>query len=200
MTALLQPDLLTEEEYLETEEFAETKHEYLGGQVHAMAGANNQHNTIAMNFLGLLHAQLRSKPCKPFNSDTKVRIPFRDHIRFYYPDAMIVCESSDPLLHYQENPVVILEVLSESTRRTDLNEKTEAYLSLPSLRVLLLAESDSQTVIIHRRDSAGLFQSGILRPPATEIPLPEIEASLRLFDLYEGTNLPAAISSESPRG
>lgn len=194
------PILLTEEKYLEAEEFAENKNEFVAGHSFPRAEGTNRHNAIATNFLCGLYPQLRGKLCHPCNSDTKVRIPFRDHIRFYYPDAMIVCESSDPLLHYQEKPVVILEVLSESTRRTDLNEKTEAYLSLPSLRVLLLAESDSQTVIIHRRDSTGHFQSGILRPPATEIPLPEIEATLRLSDLYEGTNLPAAMPSESPRG
>lgn len=50
------------------------KHEYIGGTVHAMAGATIRHNNIATNALGMLYGQLRGKPCQPFNSDTKVRI------------------------------------------------------------------------------------------------------------------------------
>jgi Uma2 family endonuclease len=192
------PLLLTELEYLHAEELAETKHEYLGGQVHAMAGANNRHNRIATNFIGNLHPQLRGKRCQPCNSDTKVRIEFRDHIRFYYPDAMVVCEPSADHLHYQEKTVVVLEVLSESTRRTDLGEKTEAYLSIPTLRCLLLADSETQSVIVHLRQPDGRFETQLLQDPASQIPLPEIEAILTLSDLYEGTDLPAATPPAKP--
>jgi Uma2 family endonuclease len=92
MTAVRQPSsLLSIEDYLAGEEQPGVKHEYLGGVVHAMAGASNRHNIIASNFLGALIARFRGKSCQPFNSDTKVRITFPDHTRFYYPDAMVVC-------------------------------------------------------------------------------------------------------------
>jgi len=90
MTALLQPAPIKVEEYLEGELLSEVKHEYLGGEVHAMAGAGNRHNQIATNVTGLLFAHLRGEPFRPFNSDTKVRIELANHTRFSYPDAMAV--------------------------------------------------------------------------------------------------------------
>jgi Uma2 family endonuclease len=77
-------------EYLEGEELAPAKHEYVGGIVYAMAGARNRHNQIATNVVGELYAVLRGSPCQPFNSDTRVRIRHGDDVRFYYPDAMVV--------------------------------------------------------------------------------------------------------------
>jgi Uma2 family endonuclease len=94
MTVLRQPDSITVSDYLAGEEISDRKHEYLGGTVHAMAGATIRHNNIALNCLAALHGILRGKSCQPFNSDTKVRIEFPDHTRFYYPDAMVVCQSN----------------------------------------------------------------------------------------------------------
>ncbi len=143
MTAVKKPDLLSVEEYLEGEELSETKHEYLGGTVHAMAGATIRLNNIAGNAFGVLFGKLRGKPCQPFNSDTKVRIELADHTRFYYPDAMVVCQSNPETDHVQNQPVVVIEVLSESTRRTDMGEKRDGYLAIPSLKVLMLVETDA---------------------------------------------------------
>lgn len=186
MTALEKPDFISVSEYLAGEEVANVKHEYVGGTVHAMAGATNRHNAIAMNALGTLFAQLRGKTCRPYNSDTKVRIDYADHTRFYYPDAMVVCRSNPELDHFQESPVVIIEVLSESTRRTDLAEKREAYLTMPSLKVLLLVEPDSSRVTAHRRRSEGGFGTEVFEGSGAVIPLAEIEADLPLADLYDG--------------
>jgi len=76
-------------DYLAGEEVSEVKHEYLGGTVHAMAGASNRHNGIATSALLALGTQLRGKTCQPFNSDTKVRIEFPDHTRFYRKPIII---------------------------------------------------------------------------------------------------------------
>jgi len=114
------------------------KHEYLGGAIHAMAGATNGHNEIAMNALGVLYGSLRGKPCRPYNSDTKIRLELSGHTRFYYPDAMVVCHPNPRSDSFQDHPVVVIEVLSESTRRIDLGEKCDAYLKIPSIYVSLL--------------------------------------------------------------
>jgi Uma2 family endonuclease len=185
MTARKLPNLITVSDYLAGEEFSDIKHEYLGGTVHAMAGATIRHNKIALNSLATLHGILRGKPCQPFNSDTKVRIEFPDHTRFYYPDAMVVCQSNPDSQHYQTQPVVVIEVLSDSTRRADLSEKRDAYLTIPSLKVLLFVEPETPAVTLHRRLPEGGFTMEHHDGLDAIIPLPEIEASLTLADLYE---------------
>jgi Uma2 family endonuclease len=185
MTALKQPNSLTIAEYLSGEKIGDVKHEYLGGTVHAMAGASNQHNAIAVNALLSLGTRLRGKSCRPFNSDTKVRIEYPDHTRFYYPDALVVCDLNPPTDHFQDRPVVIVVILSDSTRRADLGEKRDAYLMIPSLKVLIFVESETPAVVVHRRKPEGGFsveaQSGL----DAVIPLPEIDASLPIAELYE---------------
>lgn len=178
-TAVRPPGFITPIEYLAGEEISDTKHEYLDGTVHALAGATLQHNDIAGNCFAFLHGQLRGKPCQPYNSDTKVRIVFPNCNRFYCPDAMVVCQSNSRTDHFQNRPVVIIEVLSDSTRRTDIGEKCAAYLTIPSHKVLLFVEPDTAPVTLHRRQPEGEF--GI----EAVIPLPEIEASLSLADVYE---------------
>lgn len=185
MSAVKQPHFITVHDYLAGEEISSTKHEYLGGTVHAMAGATNQHNSIAVNSLASLHGQLRGKSCQPFNSDTKVRIEFPDHTRFYYPDAMVVCQTNPASDHFQNQPVVIIEILSDSTRRADLGEKRDAYLTIPSLKLLLFVEPDSPAVTLHRRLPEGGFAIERYTGLDATILLPEIDASLSLADLYE---------------
>ncbi|MEO7100820.1 MAG: Uma2 family endonuclease [Luteolibacter sp.] len=191
MTAVQQPDFIAIDDYLAGEEGSDTKHEYLGGTVHAMAGATNQHNAIATSTPLSLGSQLRGKSCQPFNSDTKVRIEFPDHTRFYYPDAMVVFRANPAADHFQDHPVVIVEVLSDSTRRTDLGEKRDAYLTISTLKVLLLVEPGFPTVTVYRRKPEGGFAAEQYSGPDSSIPLPEIDSSLSLADLYERVELNA---------
>jgi Uma2 family endonuclease len=170
---------------------------YLGGTVHAMAGATIRHNNIAGNCFASLHSSLRDKTCQPLNSDTKVRIEFPDHTHFYYPDAMVVCQSNPDTDHFQNLPVVIIEVLSDSTRHTDLGEKRDAYRTISSSKALIFVDSDSPTVTHHRRMGEGGFEIERYNGLDTSISLPEIEASLKLADLYDRVDFPSAV--DSPR-
>lgn len=191
MPALKQQNFVTIPDYLAGEEISDVKHEYIGGTVHAMAGATNRHNTIATNAIASLHGSLRGKSCQPFNSDTKVRIEFPDHTRLYYPDAMVVCDSRSGTDHFQDRPVVIVEVLSDSTRRADLGEKRDAYLTISSLKVLIFVEPDFASVTLHRRKPEGGFAIEHHAGLDSVIALPEIEATLALADLYERVELTA---------
>ena len=150
-----------------------------------MGGFSNRHNTIAVNSLVFLHSQLRGKAFQAFNSSTKIRIEFPDHTRFYYPDAMVVCQSNPLTDHFQDQPVVIIEVLNDSTRRADLGEKRDAYLTLPSLKVLLFVEPEMPSVTLQRRKSGGGFAIEHHGGLDAVIPMPEIDASLALADLYD---------------
>ena len=123
MTAAEKLALVSVEDYLAGELNSTTKHEYLGGMVYAMARARNAHNVIATNAVGVLHARLRGKKCRPFNSDTKIRVRLPTHWRFYYPDASIVCRPNPQSESFQDEPAAIFEVMSKATRRLDMSEK-----------------------------------------------------------------------------
>ncbi|MCW1883246.1 Uma2 family endonuclease [Luteolibacter flavescens] len=185
MTALRKPLLVSVADYLAAEEDGDAKHEYLGGVVHAMAGGTARHNAISSNILGALVARLRGKPCQPFNSDMKLRVELADQTRFYYPDAMVVCEGKPDHSLYQDQPSVIVEVLSDSTRRIDLTEKRDAYLTIASVRHLIFVEPDEARVIVYRRRETGDFETGEHVGLDAVIELPEIEAQLPLAELYE---------------
>src|SRR5215211_7133716 len=91
MSAVKKLNLVSVADYLAGELVSPVKHEYLGGVVYAMAGARNVHNIIGTNILGSLHGRLRGKRCRPFNSDTKIRIRLPFQTRFYYPDTSVIC-------------------------------------------------------------------------------------------------------------
>ena len=177
------------EEYLAGESHAERKHEYIDGVVYAMVGATNSHNTIATNVTGLLHAQLRGKACRVFNADAKVRVRLPSGTRFYYPDASVVCQPNPPGDSFNDTPVVIVEVLSESTRRVDEHEKREAYAAIDTLLVYVLFEQDTAAAVVYRRGDAGFAREVFLGRGAV-IPLAEVGCELRLADVYANVALP----------
>jgi len=172
-------------DYLEGELVSPIKHEYLDGSVYAMAGSRNAHNIIALNTLIALGIRLGGKRCRPYNSDTKIRIRLPRRIRFYYPDASVVCRPNKQQDSYQDKPAVIAEVLSKRTRRIDEVEKKEWYLKIPSLGVYLLIEQDSPAVVAYRRAKDG-FVREVYQGLKAVIPLPEIGTELPLAEIYEG--------------
>jgi Uma2 family endonuclease len=177
-------NLVSVEDYLAGELVSPVKHEYVGGVVYAMAGARNAHNLIATNTVGALYARLRGKPCRPFNSDTKIRIRLPTQVRFYYPDVSVVCRPNPQTDSFQDEPVVIVEVLSRRTRRIDEGEKKDAYLSIPSLGVYVLVEQDTAAVVAFRRTEAG-FVREVREGLDAVLPLGEIGIDLPLAEIYE---------------
>ena len=185
MSTASRPASVSVADYLAGEAAADRRHEYVAGGVYAMVGGSNAHNLIATNVTGLLHAQLRGGPCRVFNADTKVRIERDSGPRFYYPDASVVCQPNPAADTYNERPVVIVEVLSDSTRRTDEHEKMEAYTALPSLAAYLLFEQDAPVAVVYRRGASGFTREAYSGLTAV-IPLPDVRSELRLVNVYEG--------------
>ena len=196
MTAAQKLNLISVEDYLAGELVSSVKHEYLGGVVHAMAGARNVHNTIAGNAFASLHARLRARRCRPFNSDTKIRVRLPTQVRFYYPDASVICRPNAPQESFQDEPAAVFEVLSKATRRIDEGEKKDAYLTIPSLGVYVLIEQESAAVVVHRRTEQGFVREVYLGLDAT-ILLPEIEAELPLREVYEGVEFSPEAEAEN---
>jgi Uma2 family endonuclease len=197
MTAVKKLNLVSVEDYLEGELVARMKHEYLGGVVYAMAGARNAHNTIAVNWIAAVATQLRGKPCQAFNSDTKVHVRLPTQTRFYYPDGMIVCRPNPHLDTFQDNPVVVAEVTSVTTRRTDEGEKKDAYLSIPSLTAYLLIETSRPRVVVHRRGADDNFVPEVYEGLDSVVPLDDVGCSLALAELYERIDFTAAAREDA---
>jgi Uma2 family endonuclease len=127
---------------------------------------------------------LRGQPCRPFNSDTKIRVRQPTHVRFYYPDASVVCGTNPQTDSFQDAPVALFEVLSRKTRRTDEGEKRDAYLTIPSLDVYVLVEQHTALAVVFRRTDSG-FVREVYEGLDAILPLSEIGISLPIAEIYE---------------
>jgi len=172
----------TKEEYLAFEEASEGKHEYYAGRIVAMAGGTLDHSTISTNVTSALQSILMSenKPCRPFNSDAKIYVEKSES--YVYPDTSVVCgevETHDVKNDGITNPILIVEVLSDSTASYDRGVKFRKYCSLPSFKEYVLITQDEPIVEVLFRDvdfwrmttTVGLDRSVRLNSLNIEIPM-----------------------------
>jgi len=131
-------ETLSVAEYLALEGRSDTRHEYVDGVIYAMVGGPVRHNLVAASLLSMLRSHLRNSPCRVYMSDMKVQAG----TRFYYPDVMVSCEKLNLTATYESAPVLIVEVLSESTEARDRLEKLVAYQSISSLTEYVLVSQD----------------------------------------------------------
>lgn len=178
--------LLTPAEYLAFEAASPVRHEFVGGRVYAMTGVTRPHSRITMNIAAWLWTAARGGPCRVHHSEVKLQIGDV----YYYPDVMVACgpEPEDPLV--EDAPCLAVEVLSASTRRTDLGEKALAYARVPSLALYLVVDQRRRLVDLHRRDPAGEWRHETLAGHGT-VALPCPDLALTLDAIYEGVDLPA---------
>lgn len=176
---------ISPEDYLQGEARANQKHEYVDGRIYAMSGAKVAHNRVASRVLGALYSQLLESECEAFNSDTKVRIQSRGRTYFYYPDVQVVCESNSDDDTFQDQPIVVVEVLSESTRRIDEGEKRDSYLTIPSLHHYVLLEQDRPYARVDSRTESGTFESLIYDGIDSVIDLKPLNLQLPLRSVYD---------------
>ncbi|MFN5388237.1 MAG: Uma2 family endonuclease [Pseudanabaena sp.] len=138
------------DEYLRWEEQQEEKHEYIDGQVYAMAGASENHVDITTNLTVILSNHLRGKDCKLFPSD--MRLNSASKKIYYYPDLLVTCDERDRFNKKQKNyPCLIIEVLSESTESKDRGVKFANYQTIQSLQEYVLISQWEQRVEVFRR-------------------------------------------------
>ncbi len=170
-------------EYIEGELRSDTRHEYLAGETYAMVGASDAHNIICLNLATALHAHLRGGSCRVFMADMKVRVRVGQDDYFYYPDLMVACRPEDNARYYREQPVLLVEVMSESTERIDRREKLFVYRDIPALEEYLLLAQDRVEATLHRRAS----DWGSRRLAAgDELVLACLDFRIALTTLYEG--------------
>ncbi len=183
MSAIKKSDhWISPEEYLEGEKLATVRHEYLGGVVHAMAGASKIHNKIGANVNGWLRAALRGKPCESYIEGVKVRLAGRETV-FYYPDVFVACDPRDTDEFYSDYPAVIFEVLSADTRRFDRLEKRWAYQSSETLQTYVLVDQHKIEVSVWQR-GAEKEPPTVLTTLEESVALPGLGLSLPLAEIY----------------
>lgn len=137
-------------EYLHKELLSDSKHQLIDGEIYAMAGASENHNLLALNSASEWRNQLRWTSCRTFMADMKVKVGGD----FYYPDVMVVCGQDDDDVYYKTAPVVIVEVLSNATRRFDQSLKRMRCQAIPSLQEYVLVEQDKGEIeVFSRRDN-----------------------------------------------
>ncbi len=182
-----QPNIyLSPEEYLALERQAEFKSEYFDGVMYAMSGASLNHNKIVANVIGELVQQLRGRPCSALPSDIKVRMP--DSRKFFYPDVSVVC--GEPQFHNERtdvilNPILIIEVLSESTEAFDRGGKFQAYQRLESLQEYILLSQNKPVVEQYVRQSEVVWKYTAAIGLESSLSLPSIECTLNLSNVYD---------------
>ncbi|NCS43790.1 MAG: Uma2 family endonuclease [Microcystis aeruginosa BS11-05] len=186
MIALSNYNNLTPEEYLQFEEKSPIKHEYIEGQIYAMAGTTDIHNIIGLNFTFIIRNHLRGSDCRVYFADVKVRLEKRNH--FYYPDIIVTCDDRDrETATYKSFPKLIIEVLSDSTEAFDRGDKFNDYQTLESLQEYVLVNSKHQRVETFRRGEQGLW---ILQTYQQEsFSLQSINLTASFQDLYEDVTL-----------
>lgn len=178
---------ITPEEYLEGEKRSQIKHEYIDGEVYAMAGASDAHVTVSMNLAMLLRNHLRGSGCRVYMADMKAQIEAIN--RYYYPDIMVTCDAGDRELEYFKcNPCLIVEVLSDSTEAFDRGKKFSDYRDLKSLQEYVLISQDTMNVECFRRNAQGRWE---LYPytKGEEVHLASVNFQCDITAIYEDVTL-----------
>ncbi len=171
------------QDYLSHEEAANTKHEFLNGEIYAMAGGTPEHGAIAMNIGAALIAQLRGQGCRVQSSDVRIRVLATGLAT--YPDVSVVCGHAelDPLSRITiTNPILLVEVLSPSTADYDRGEKLDHYKQIPSLREVVLVSHDARMLEVWRRDERDAWSSQQITNGT--VTLSSVSATLALDDVY----------------
>lgn len=177
--------LMSAEDYLARETDGAWRHEFVNGVVYAMVGASDRHNMIAGALYAALAAGLPDR-CQAFVSDMKLRIRQRSDERFYYPDVLVSCAPADREPYSREEPVLLAEVLSPGTERTDRGEKFDVYRGIASLEEYAILAQDRVRLELFRRRTG--WQREVFGP-GDEVALESVGLTLPLAALYRRTGL-----------
>lgn len=172
-------DYISEQDYLDGEKISEIKHEYIDGEVYAMAGASKNHQRLLGNVFSALHNHLKNTPCEAFSFDIKLRADKGG--KYFYPDVMVVCSNNDNDDYYTESPRIIVEVLSNSTRKYERTLKRQIYQRIPSLEEYVLIEQDRVEIEVCRKSEG--WQSSFYYID-DEITFTSIDLTLPVLDIY----------------
>lgn len=192
-----EPIAMTASDFVAWDATQTVRHEFVAGEVFAMAGAGEGHVTAAGNVYVQLRQHLAGTPCRAFNLDMKLRVEAVD--AYFYPDVMVTCSAADAAhAMVKREPVLIVEVLSPGTAAYDRGDKFAAYRRLESLREYLLVDPDRRRCDLYRKGADGLW---VLHPsePGQGVTLASVDLDIGAAALWADmpAATPAAASSEA---
>lgn len=177
----------TTEAYLQWEHEQAERHEFVQGEIFNMTGASDAHVTITLNIGALLRSHVRGSPCRVYMTDMKLQVETAD--AFFYPDVFVTCSEQDhSQKYYKSEPILIIEILSESTAAYDRGQKFAYYRQLDSFQEYVLIDTDKMSVDCFRRNQDGHF---VLYPFGTNefVILDSINFSVDIDAIYEDVDL-----------
>lgn len=171
---------MSDEDYFLFEEKSSLKHERIEGNLYEMSGASIYHNNIVLRISMLLYSLLRDTTWQLTLENFKVKTPEGN---FFYPDLTV----SQPQVekYFTSNPVMIIEVLSDSTRKYDLTDKFIQYCKIETLQYYLCVEPEQQVIIFNTRQKNGEWIAETFSKDGQVIDLPKLNISLKLSDIYK---------------
>lgn len=181
MSSAIQDTGIDVDQYLEDELRRDVKYELIDGQIYAMADASANHERISSNISRYFGNHLQKSPCEPFGSDMKVKVGSR----FFYPDVIVDCQFDETEPYYTESPVIIVEVLSKSTRRIDETTKRFSYMNIPGLQEYVLIEQDIVDIEVIRRSEGWVSKHYYL---GDKVHFESINLTLSVEEIYHRVN------------
>lgn len=173
-------------DYLALEESSNTKHEFVDGEIYAMAGGTPEHTALSVAVSSALYAQLRGSSCRVYSSDLRVRVLATGLTT--YPDVSVLCgetETDPESPTTVTNPKVIVEVLSDSTADYDRGEKLAHYLKIPSLEAVVLVSHLERSLVCQRRDGQGDWHTESVST-GEALRFPSLGCELVVNEIYDG--------------
>lgn len=178
-------EFISVKDYLEGEKDSPIRHEYVNGHVFAMAGASDRHNIIAGTIYSTLLNSPSAGPCRPFISDMKLVV---DANTYYYPDVVVACDPPGGARYTRRQPILIVEITSHTTERTDRFEKLPAYKRISGLKECVLVAQDQMFIETHRMID-GQWRAEVLTKPEEELRLDSVGPSMTLAEIYRNAEL-----------
>ena len=170
------------EAYLELEKVSTVKHEFFYGNLMEMPGNNRLHNRIRFFVESLFNTLLAGTAFSTSAESVKVATPDRDFL--CYPDIVVTSEPETADVYVIQSPILIAEILSDSTRRHDMVDKFIQYQKIPSLQYYLLIEPEKPLVIFNQKNEDGDWMAHAFTAVTDRIKLPQLDLEISLSDIY----------------
>jgi Uma2 family endonuclease len=176
-------------DYVALEDESSTKHEFLNGEIYAMAGGTEEHSALSAEVLRLLGNAIGQRPCRVHTSDLRIYVEAVGLATF--PDASVIC---GPLLQHAAspratalNPLVLVEVTSDSSEEYDTVDKLAFYTTIPSLHDYVVVSHRERRLVVHSRTEAGWETRTAI--PGGRVHLASLEAELLVDEVYRASSV-----------